>query len=142
MNRRKLVFIGFICGIFAMGALLEAGGVREVFSMNSSVHRRHKKELVIFTHKKHSTKFKCGTCHHGSKHQPLNIRYSDKVKKCQECHRLPGYKSKGLSESQKLRYHRYALHTKCKGCHKISEKLDKKNKIKAPVKCRSCHVRR
>jgi hypothetical protein len=104
----------------------------------------HTKNKIKFTHKKHSTDYKigCGECHHDENGQPLtDLKESDEVKSCFECHNKPGElkgkKAKGLSDKEKLAYHANAMHDNCVDCHK---KWNKENKSKAaPTKCTDCH---
>jgi cytochrome c553 len=142
---KKVTLAVIICITMAFfGGILYAGTtVPDVIKMEESSYE-HKKGIVEFTHKKHSTEYKatCGECHHDDKGKPLELKEGDNVQKCIECHNKPGEKPKGkgapkLSDEEELQYHAEALHENCKGCHK---KYNKENKTKAaPTTCTKCH---
>ena len=152
MKRQRLTIIISIFTIFmfCLGAGLITAGttVPDVIKMDNKAYEKHKKPIVVFTHKKHSKEYKldCGECHHDSKNKPLKLKVGDNVDECIKCHPKPGLatgkKAKGLTKKQKLEYHANAIHENCKDCHK---KYNKKNKLKskdkgaAPTTCKSCH---
>ncbi len=129
--------------IFTAGAIYAAATVSDVIKLDEKSYP-HKKGIIEFSHKKHSTDYKagCGDCHHDSDNKPLNnLKDGDSVQKCVECHKKPGEikgkKAKGLSKQQKREYHANALHDNCKGCHKASNK--KTGTKNAPTTCAKCH---
>lgn len=121
--------------------------VPDVFPMNTAPYP-HKKSIMTFTHSKHIEEYKidCGECHHDEQGQPLvDLKITDDVQKCFDCHEQPGERPKGkgapkLSKKEKLAYHAEALHYNCKDCHK---KFNKENKTKAaPTTCAKCHPKK
>ena len=137
-----------VCLFFAVG-IYAGTKADDVIKMENKAYSKHKKSIVTFSHKKHTTDYKlgCGECHHDENHKPLsNLKEGDNVKNCIDCHKKPGYitgksaKAKGLSKSQKLEYHANAIHDNCKGCHK---KFNKEKGLKsAPTTCTKCHPKK
>jgi len=120
----------------------------DVITMKNPAYAKHKKGIVLFTHKKHIEDYKagCGECHHDDKGKPLNhLKIGDNVQNCIECHKIPSEGPKGkdapkLSKKERLAYHAEAIHYNCKDCHK---KFNKKNKTKkAPTTCTKCHPKK
>jgi cytochrome c553 len=120
----------------------------DVIKMQTKGYEKHEKGVVAFSHKKHSEEYKagCGECHHDAKGKPLaNLKPTDKVQSCIECHKKPGEKPKGkdapkLSKKEALEYHAEALHDNCQNCHK---EFNKKNNSKAaPTTCVKCHEKK
>ena len=120
----------------------------DVITMKNPAYAKHKKGIVLFTHKKHIEEYKagCGECHHDDKGKPLNhLKTGDNVQNCIECHKIPSERPKGkdapkLTKKQRLDYHAEAIHYNCKDCHK---KFNKKNKTKkAPTTCKKCHPKK
>ncbi|HUV50955.1 MAG TPA: cytochrome c3 family protein [Anaerolineae bacterium] len=145
--RKKSLIIMAIFGIAALfvATVIYAGTtVPDVVKMENKAYK-HKKGVVTFSHKKHTTDYKagCGECHHDASNKPLNsLKAGDKVQGCIECHKKPGEAPKGkdapkLSKKQKLEYHAEALHDNCKGCHK--EFNTKTGTKAAPTTCAKCH---
>ncbi|MBT8350766.1 MAG: cytochrome c family protein [Deltaproteobacteria bacterium] len=146
--QKKLLLIAVIVGISAL--FLTAGiyagtKVPDVIKMENKAYKKHKKGIVMFSHKKHIVDYKagCGECHHDDKGKPLNnLKEGDDVQNCIECHKKPSERPKGkgapkLSKKERLDYHAEAIHYNCKDCHK---KFNKKNKTKkAPTTCTKCH---
>jgi len=151
MNKKFLLFISAIVGIAIMvgTAGIYAGTTApEVIPLENKAYDKHKKGIVQFTHKKHSTDYGagCGECHHDANNKPLdNLKEGDDVQNCIECHKKPGERPKGkgapkLKKKERLAYHAEALHYNCKDCHK---KYNKKNKTKAaPTTCAKCHPKK
>ncbi len=120
----------------------------DVITMKNPAYPKHKKGIVLFTHKKHIEEYKagCGECHHDDKGKLLNhLKIGDNVQNCIECHKIPSERPKGknapkLTKKQRLDYHAEAIHYNCKDCHK---KINKKNKTKkAPTTCKKCHPKK
>lgn len=117
----------------------------DIISMNNPLYEKHAKGIVQFTHKQHVEKYliACGSCHHDETGKPLDLKVTDTVQGCIECH--PGTKkTKGekLAKKEKIaRYHFEALHANCIDCHRDynKEKGDPKGKGPAPVSCTKCH---
>lgn len=137
--------IALAATLFLVAGLYAGTKVEDEFYMNSGYE--HKKELSLFTHKKHVEEYKigCGDCHHDDKGKPLNdLKMGDDVQKCIDCHKKPGQikgkKAKGLTKEQKREYHANAVHDNCIGCHR---KWNKENNTKdAPSKCTDCHPKK
>ena len=140
--------------LFASVALYAGTTVPDVIKMENAYE--HKKAIVDFTHKKHTTDYKagCGDCHHDENNKPLNdLKEGDAVQKCIECHKKPGevpkkvkqqWKAKKIKKKEKDKlsreWHAEAIHDNCRGCHK---KWNKKNKSKAaPTTCVKCHPKK
>jgi len=117
--------------------------VADVIKMENKAYSKHKKGIVLFTHKKHTVDYKigCGECHHDGSGTPLNdLKIDDDVENCIACHSEPGQKRGKASKEEKLEYHAEAIHMNCILCHK---KYNKKNKTKAaPQSCSKCHPKK
>ncbi len=149
--QKRLFIIAVIVGISALfitAGIYAGTKVPDVVKMENKAYKKHKKGIVMFSHKKHTNEYKagCGECHHDDKGKPLNnLKEGDNVQTCMECHKKPGERPKGkgapkLSKKQRLDYHAEALHYNCKDCHK---KFNKKNKTKkAPTTCTKCHPKK
>ncbi|SLM33252.1 conserved hypothetical protein [Desulfamplus magnetovallimortis] len=108
--------------------------------MENPDYDKHSKGIVQFTHLKHATDYSigCGECHHDSDGQPLSdLKMGDSVEKCNACHSDTGKAPKGISDSEKLGFHKEALHKNCITCHKTYNK--EKNTKAAPASCTQCH---
>lgn len=158
MGRGKLITKGLIviASLFFAGSLFAGTQVADVVKMDNPAYKKHKKQIVTFSHKKHNEQYKagCGECHHDADNKPLdNLKMGDDVKNCIDCHKKPGeipgkikkeFKAKKTPKAEqkklKLAYHAEAIHYNCKGCHKA---YNKKNKTKAaPVTCSKCHPKK
>ncbi|WP_413910015.1 cytochrome c3 family protein [Desulfobacula sp.] len=117
----------------------------DIIAMDNPGYSKHKKGIVLFTHKKHIEDYSiaCGTCHHDEKGKPLELTLDDKVQGCIECHKeTEKPKGEKLGEKEKIaKYHFEALHANCIDCHKKYniEKGDPKGKGPAPTSCTQCH---
>jgi hypothetical protein len=142
------IFLVIFC--FAGGALYAGTEVQDVIKMENKAYEKHKKSIVMFTHKKHAEDYKigCGECHHDEKGKPLeNLKYGDDVKGCIDCHAKPGERPKGkgqpkLTKKERLAYHAEAIHYNCRDCHKAFNKekgLKSKDPGAAPTSCNQCH---
>lgn len=143
MKRGILITIG---ALFLSGTIFAGTQAPDLIKMDTKGYAAHKKNIVVFAHKKHVEKYKanCGDCHHDNNNKPLtNLKKGDNVQKCIECHKKPSERPKGkgapkLSKKERLAYHAEAIHYNCKDCHKA---FNKKNKTKsAPTTCKKCHV--
>ena len=145
MNKRSLGIMLIIT--LAASLLLVAGisaGTKAPDEIQIKSAFEHKKGIVTFTHKKHTTEHKiaCGECHHDDKGKArTDLKEGDEVKLCFECHNKPGEikgkEAKGLSKEEKRAYIANAMHENCQGCHR---KHNKDNNTKAaPTKCTDCH---
>ncbi len=123
-------------------------GLADIITMKNPAYKKHKKSIVLFTHKKHVKEYKigCGQCHHDKDGTPLNdLKDNDKVDSCIECHSKIGQAprpkdKKKLSLEEKLEYHAEAIHENCIKCHK---EFNKKNGTKAaPASCSKCHPKK
>ena len=147
MKRRALLIsvAAVVATLFVAAGIYAGTTAPDVIEMKAGYD--HKKGIISFSHKKHSTEYKaaCGDCHHDAQGKPLaDLKEGDDVKGCFECHNKPGElkgkKAKGLSDKEKLEYHANALHDNCIGCHKD---YNKKNKTKAaPATCSKCHPKK
>jgi len=141
-----VMFIVGIATLFLSASVFAAAA--DVIKMETKGYEKHEKGIVQFTHKKHAEDYKaaCGDCHHDAKGKPLaNLKATDKVQSCIECHKKPGEKPKGkdapkLSKKEALEYHAEALHDNCQGCHKDFNK--KNNSKAAPTTCVKCHPKK
>lgn len=147
MPRSKLliIFVIAVTALFTAGIINAGNTVSDVIKMENPAYTKHKKSIMMFSHKKHIEDYKagCGECHHDENNKPLdNLKLGDDVQNCIECHKIPGERPKGkgapkLKKKERLAYHAEAIHYNCKGCHK---KYNRKNKTKAaPTTCKKCH---
>ena len=161
MKRKTIILQSVLFGIASLflAATIYAGAeVADEIKMENKAYEKHKKGIVIFTHKKHAEEYKmgkdetkigCGDCHHDENNKPLdNLKKCDKVQNCIECHKKPAMikgkevKAQGLTKEQQREYHANAIHDNCKGCHKKFNKekgLKSKDKGAAPTGCKACH---
>jgi hypothetical protein len=123
----------------------QEAGKGDVLEMkNTKAFAEHKQAIVMFTHKKHSAAkpegygVGCGECHHDKDGKPLaNLKATDKVQGCFECHAKPDKpkKEQGMTDADwkklNLSYYYGAIHENCISCHKTGGK--------GPVKCAECH---
>jgi hypothetical protein len=159
MTKKNLL----VSGIVAVATLFIAAGIYakaipDEIKLEDPAYKKHKKGIVTFHHKKHEAEYAkqypdlykngCGECHHDDKGKPLtNLKEGDDVKRCIECHKIPGEAPKGkkakkkLSKKEKIKeYQAEAMHANCKDCHK---KFNKKYKPKkAPTTCTKCHPKK
>jgi len=150
MRKKYLI----VMAVFGIAALFFATGiyagtvVQDVIKMENKAYAKHKKGIIMFSHKKHVEDYKagCGECHHDANNKPLdNLKAGDAVQNCIECHKKPSERPKGkgapkLNKKQRLEYHAEAIHYNCKGCHK---KFNKKTGTKkAPTTCTKCHPKK
>ncbi|OQY02446.1 MAG: cytochrome C [Desulfobacteraceae bacterium 4572_130] len=151
MNKKILGFL-LIIGLalvfaFASNSLYAGTKVEDSFKMKAKEYKKHKKGIVTFSHKKHSTDYKaeCGECHHDKDGKPLNdLKMGDDVQRCIECHKeTKKKKDEKISKKEKIKkYYENAIHANCKGCHKDHNKekgYKKENPKAAPVSCKTCH---
>ena len=147
MQRSKLliIFVIAVATLFTAGIINAGNTVQDVIKMENPAYTKHKKSILMFSHKKHIEEYKagCGDCHHDENNKPLkDLKLGDDVRNCIECHKIPGERPKGknapkLNKKERLAYHAEAMHYNCKGCHK---KYNRKNKTKAaPTTCKKCH---
>ena len=152
MKGKKLLLVAAVTVAACFLAAGAALAVEDVLQLNEPSYP-HTKGPVEFSHKKHSTDYKatCGDCHHDDKGQPLaNLKDSDPVQKCVECHKKPGEVTKELKKEWKdkklpkaetdklsLEFHAEALHANCQDCHREHNKANKTQA--APTKCNDCH---
>jgi hypothetical protein len=132
--RKKHLIIMAIFGIAAMffaTGIYAGTAVDDMIKMENEAYAKHKKGIVMFSHKKHSEEYKagCGECHHDADNKPLdNLKIGDDVQNCIECHtkasRPPRAKKDApkLSTKEKMAYHAYAIHVNCKECHPKAKK--------------------
>ena len=165
MSKRHWIIatMAVIATLFISTGIYAGTKVEDVIKLNEKAYAKHKKGIVVFSHKKHQKEYEekhpefyknsCGECHHedkDGKSVPLkNLKEGDNVKKCIECHKKPGYikgkKAKGLTKKQKREYHANAYHDNCRGCHRTFNKkmkLKSKDKGAAPTTCKRCHPKK
>jgi hypothetical protein len=158
MGKKLCEIISLVAGVAVVMMLssapdLSAGTeLADVIKMENKAYAKHKKGIVIFTHKKHVEEYKagCGECHHDKEGKPLeNLKAGDDVHNCIECHKKPDYlkgkAAKGISKKDQRAYHANALHDNCRGCHKKFNKkkgLKSKDKGAAPTTCKACHPKK
>jgi len=158
MNRKLTIKLAAIATTILFAAVaFAATSVPDTIKMQNKAYTKHKKGIVMFTHKAHSAdyakkypeyyKLSCGECHHDKDNKPLSeLKTGDDVQSCIACHDKPGERPKGkgapkLSKKEKLQYHAEALHYNCKGCHKKYNRKYKPKK-KAPTTCAKCHPKK
>lgn len=123
-------------------------GQIDIISMNNPGYEKHKKGIVLFTHKKHVENYSisCGSCHHDEAGKPLELTFHDTPESCIACHKgTQKPKGEKLGKKEKIaKYHFEALHANCIGCHKKYniEKGDAKGKVPAPTSCTKCHPKK
>jgi hypothetical protein len=167
MKIKSFLVAGAIVGfaiIFATTGIYAGMEVPDEIKMENPAYEKHKKSIMMFSHKKHAEEYakdnpdfykkKCGECHHDEDNKPLeNLKAGDDVKNCIECHSKPGevdkktkadWKKKKIKKKEKdklaRQWHAEALHDNCRGCHKT---FNKKNKTKAaPTTCLKCHPKK
>ena len=149
--RKKYLIVMAVFGIAAMffaTGIYAGTAVQDVIKMENKAYAKHKKSIVMFSHKKHIEEYKagCGECHHDADGKALdNLKIGDDVQNCIECHKKPSERPKGkdapkLTKQQKLEYHAEAIHMNCKDCHK---KFNKETGTKAaPTTCAKCHPKK
>ena len=154
MNKKIFLLLVLSAGVlFAATAIYAGTTVSDVIKMDNKAYTKHKKGIVVFSHKKHSEEYKagCGECHHDENNKPLdNLEMGGNVQNCIECHKIPGEKPKGkdapkLTPQQELEYHAEAVHDNCRGCHKKYNKekgLSSKDPGYAPTSCKQCHPKK
>ena len=136
--------------LFVTAGIYAGTTVPDFIKMENKVYEKHKKSIVMFSHKKHVDEYKtgCGKCHHDENNKPLdNLKEGDAVQNCIECHKIPGERPKGkgapkLTKKERLAYHAEAIHYNCKDCHKKFNKkkgLKSKDEGAAPTTCKKCH---
>jgi hypothetical protein len=122
----------------------EAGKSDVIEMKHTKAFTQRKQGIVMFAHKKHFDAkpngygIGCGECHHDKEGKPLaNLKDSDKVQSCFECHTKPDKpkKESGMTDADwkklNLSYYYGAIHENCISCHKTQGK--------GPVKCAECH---
>jgi len=155
MRKKQLLIavLGTITLMLLSAGIYAAAAVPDVIRLETKAYAKNEKGPVNFNHQKHQVDYEknypdlykagCGECHHDQNHQPRkNLKKSDNVEKCIQCHKKPEYvkgqRAKSLSKKQKLEYHANALHENCQGCHKkVNKKVGKKI---APTTCKKCHA--
>ena len=126
-------------------AAADAADGFDLIAMNNPGYAKHKKGIVMFTHRTHFEDYgiSCGDCHHDDTGTPLELAEGDDVQSCIECHEgTQKPKGEKLPKDEAImKYHFEALHANCIGCHKAYniEKGDPKGKKPAPVSCQKCH---
>ncbi|NOY69673.1 MAG: cytochrome c3 family protein [Deltaproteobacteria bacterium] len=149
MNKKLflILIVTFVAMAFMATGIYAGTTCPDKIEMKTTkIFPKHKKAIVVFDHKKHEAAkpdgygLKCGECHHDKDHKPLNdLKPTDKVKLCTDCHKKPGKASaKVFKKPSKKDLEKYyvAIHVNCISCHK---KLKDK---KAPTKCSQCHPRK
>lgn len=150
MKVKSLILMISIAGIatlFLSASVFAGATIPDTIKLETKGYESQKGP-VQFTHKKHTEEHKvaCGDCHHDAKGKPLaNLKPTDKVQSCIECHKKAGDKPKGkdapkLSKQEELEYNAAAFHTNCINCHKESNK--KNNSKAAPTTCTKCHAKK
>ena len=155
-GRKSFLLIFAIIGIavlFITAGLYAGTCVSDVVKMENKAYKKHKKSIIMFSHKKHVEDYKagCGECHHDENNKALDtLKEGDNVQNCIECHKIPSERPKGknapkLTKKERLQYHAEAIHYNCKGCHKKFNKkkgLKSKDKGAAPTTCSKCHPKK
>ena len=151
------VLIIMVANVLFFAVCIHAGTtVPEVIRMENKAYKKHKKGIVLFSHKQHIEAYQigCGECHHDKNGKPLaDLKEGDDVKNCISCHKTPGqapkkikkeWKANKLTKAEirknKLEYHAEAMHFNCIGCHKMYNK--KNHTKKAPATCSKCHPKK
>jgi Class III cytochrome C family len=165
MNKKLLIWgiVGF--AVLYLSGAIYAKEVPAVIDLNDPAYKEHDKGIVHFEHLKHQTEYAkkypqfykngCGECHHDENNKPLTgLKAGDDVKKCIECHKIPGEMpakikkelraqkaSKEEIKKKELEYQAEAMHEDCTSCHRLFNK-EVKPKKKAPTTCASCHPKK
>jgi ribosomal protein S27E len=137
MKKRTLIVLtAAVLGMVFVFALAYATQPEpETITMDKALLGKHKKALVTFSHKKHSTDYKvsCADCHHVYKEGTNVWKQGDEVEKCDACHAEAKAPSgdKSPKEEKIKKYYYDAIHANCVACHKEQKK--------GPAKCAECH---
>jgi hypothetical protein len=149
MKSKRILIMLMIAGIsflFIAAAInAQEAGKNDVIEMkHTNAFAQRKQGIVTFNHKKHSDAkpngyaVACGECHHDKDGKPLaNLKDSDKVQSCLECHTKPDKpkKESGMTDADwkklNLSFYYGAIHENCISCHKTGGK--------GPIKCAQCH---
>ena len=85
------------------------------------------KKPAYFPHKKHQSKYSCGTCHHGKNSSGKLVKYTEKIiiEKCTVCH-------DSSMPNKELNSFKLIGHGLCRECHR-------KNQDITAAKCSTCH---
>ena len=94
-----------------------------------------KQPAVKFSHKLHTAKTDCATCHHTQK--DLTADKASEAKACDSCHNAPEKAETPKCSEMSLTKNPY--HIACINCHK--QELKKNAQANAPTKCTDCHVK-
>lgn len=166
MNTKVLTIVAMtVTAILIVAGGIYAGTeVVDEIRLEDPAYPKHKKSIVIFSHKKHQEDYAkeypefykegCGACHHDKDGKPLcDLKAGDDVQRCIECHKklgeMPGKDKKAMrakkislkeQKSKKLEYHAEAFHYNCRDCHKQYKKKTKKKN--APITCSQCHPKK
>jgi cytochrome c553 len=115
MRKKYLIVMAVfgIAGLFFATGIYAGTVVQDVIKMDNKAYAKHKKSIVMFSHKKHIEEYKagCGECHHDADNKPLdNLKAGDDVQNCIECHKIASERPKGkdapkLTKKQRLEYH-------------------------------------
>jgi hypothetical protein len=118
-----------------------------IILLNEPAYPEHTKGIVEFNHTAHHQERvrskDCGVCHHDKDGKPIaDLKEGDSVDRCITCHDKIGKIPKGTSKTDKLAWHKEAMHSQCKGCHRAFNKVKSDDQDKAPVSCRGCHPKK
>ena len=94
-----------------------------------------KQPAVKFSHKAHTAKTDCVTCHHTQK--GLTADKASEAKACDSCHNAP--EKAEMPKCSEMSLTKNPYHIACINCHK--QELKKNAQAKAPTKCTDCHVK-
>ena len=96
--------------VLFVSAGIYAKSAPDVIPLQDPAYETHKKGVVKFEHKKHWDDYskaypefypsQCGECHHDKDGKPkAELQDGDNVKKCIECHKIPGEVPKNLKKN-------------------------------------------
>jgi hypothetical protein len=124
MKRINGVAVLLLVLLFSSGGYCQEEEIR----MASEELGRHQRQLVVFTHEKHSQRTGCTRCHHDYDAFGSNRGEEGEEQRCAECHTATPEKNPIPLVK--------AFHLQCKGCH---QKMAKTDRFNPPHTCGGCH---
>jgi hypothetical protein len=126
---------------------VETANAEGIILLNEPAYPEHTKGIIEFNHTAHHQERvrskDCGVCHHDKDGKPIaGLKEGDSVDRCITCHDKIGKIPKGTPKPEKTAWHKEAMHSQCKGCHRAFNKVKSDDQDKAPVSCRGCHPKK
>ena len=132
--RNALIYTSIGVFVLASGAFLLSASAADMPETVMLEGCGTKQPPVAFDHAKHVEGTECASCHHT---QPDLTATSGEAATCVSCHKDPTDEAPSCAEMSPKKN---PYHIKCMGCHKDSVKKDAS--LKAPTKCKECHVKK